>query len=133
MTLATCIDSQPYCSVLFYSFEEKNEVLYFLSKPSSRHSKEIDANGAVSGSIIRGDSNIIKLQGVQFIGTCALVDLSSIAESKRHFLSAHPYAVLGNDLIWCLRLEWIKMTDNTIGFGKKIVWEKTKMDDSPVI
>lgn len=126
MTMATCADDQPYCSVLFYSFDEKQEVLYYLSKLSSRHAKELQANHRVSGSIIRGENNIVKLQGIQFIGTCDLVDQKFIGEAKRHFLSEHPYAVFGTDVIWCLRLEWIKMTDNTIGFGKKIIWERKK-------
>jgi uncharacterized protein YhbP (UPF0306 family) len=25
--------------------------------------------------------------------------------------------------VYAIRLQWIKMTDSTLGFGKKVVWE----------
>ena len=125
MTLGTSEEGRPYCSVLFYSFDETNSRLYFVSKESSRHGREVLSNSAVAGSIIRDESNVFKLQGIQFTGRCFLLNEEESSVARSNYLSAHPLAILLNESMWCVTLDWIKMTDNTLGFGKKIIWERT--------
>ncbi len=124
MTLASVDAGLPYCSVLFYSFDADKKYLYFVSKESSRHGKEIVGNSAVAGSILREESSFVKLQGIQFTGKCVLLKDKEYIEGRDHFLSFHPLARLVNESMWRVSLDWIKMTDNTLGFGKKIIWER---------
>ena len=43
---------------------------------------------------------------------------------NRGLLKKFPYAVLMKTTLWILEIEYIKMTDNRLGFGKKLIWEK---------
>jgi uncharacterized protein YhbP (UPF0306 family) len=33
--------------------------------------------------------------------------------------------------VWRLKLNYIKMTDNTLGFGKKLLWDRGMSDIHP--
>jgi len=127
LTLATSKDDIPYCCVVFYSFDADKNALYFISNPSSRHSEEIFLNANVAGTITKPELKIIKLQGVQFTGTCSLLDGSEAESAGRHYQNAHPVAYWSKERLWKLDLDWVKMTDNTLGFAKKIVWEKVPL------
>ncbi len=127
MTLGTSKDDIPYCCVVFYSFDEEKNALYFISNPSSRHSEEIFLNPIVGGTITKPELKIVKLQGVQFTGCCSLLEGAEAEAAGRHYLATHPVAYWSKERIWKLDLDWVKMTDNTLGFAKKIVWEKVPL------
>ena len=38
------------------------------------------------------------------------------------YLKRFPFAILSNTKLWTIRLIGIKMTDNRLGFGKKLYW-----------
>jgi uncharacterized protein YhbP (UPF0306 family) len=68
MSLATSANNKPWvCEVHFAYDDELN--LYFMSKPSRRHSKEIAANPNVAGNIVKQHSSGEKPRGVYFEGT----------------------------------------------------------------
>ena len=124
MTLATCNIEKPYCCSVFYSFDKDKNALYFISNPKSRHSEEIFMNPSVAGTILKSNLNVLKLQGVQFSGTCRLLEGDEAQEAGRHYQISHPVAYWSKERIWAIDLELIKMTDNTLGFGKKIIWQR---------
>lgn len=124
MTMASSNADIPYCCVLFYSFDETKNCFYFISNPSSRHSEEIFINHFVSGTIIKSNLNVLKLQGVQFTGRCRMLEGKESEVAGEHYQSRHPVAHWSKERIWMLEIDWLKMTDNTLGFGKKIIWER---------
>ena len=47
-----------------------------------------------------------------------------LSRAKKIYLRRFPYAALAEVHLWVIRLDYIKLTDNRLGFGKKIIWEK---------
>ena len=52
--------------------------------------------------------------------------------SARHsYLKRFPYAALMKTSLWILELERVKFTDNRLGFGNKLHWERTSNQSEP--
>ena len=45
-------------------------------------------------------------------------------KTKKAYMKRFPFARLMKTNLWILELNYIKMTDNLLGFGKKLIWEK---------
>ena len=73
MSLATSAGNKPWvCEVHFVYDDDLN--LYFRSKPSRRHSKEIAANPNVAGNIVEQHAIDQAPLGVYFEGTAAVLE-----------------------------------------------------------
>ncbi len=59
-----------------------------------------------------------KVQGVQICGVASRGN----DEDKRLYIKRFPYAALAPLNIWAVEPTFIKLTDNTLGFGKKLIW-----------
>lgn len=40
------------------------------------------------------------------------------------YLKRFPFAALMDTTLWVLQIDYAKMTDNRLGFGKKLIWER---------
>ncbi|MBF0898137.1 MAG: hypothetical protein HXK58_07625, partial [Campylobacter concisus] len=61
-----------------------------------------------------------KIEGVQFQGA-----MREASESGREiYFKRFFYAKAMDPKIWSISLEKVKFTSNTLGFGKKIFWQK---------
>ncbi len=123
-TLATSIDNKPYCANCFYVFDEANNLLIFLSDNVTQHIKEAIENKQVAGSIFNGETTIVKIQGIQFTGDFITPDKNQAELFYDLYYKKYPFAKAKPSPIWGIQLNWIKMTDNTLGFGKKLLWER---------
>lgn len=124
LTLATQTSGHPYCCSLFYAFDEREGVFYFMSSVDSRHAKEIILNPNIAGTVLNGEESILNLQGIQFLGTAHLLEGEDYSAAKKIYVQRHPTARLHQSELWAIKVEWIKMTDNTLGFGSKLIWER---------
>jgi uncharacterized protein len=119
-----CVDKEnkPYCFSCFYAFDEERNLLYFKSGSSAHHSEILVQNRVVAGTIQQDKVNSLAIKGIQFSGR--ILDpnneLCSNADSGYH--KRFPFALTMPGDIWTLQLETIKMTDNTLSFGKKLHW-----------
>jgi uncharacterized protein len=124
LTVATSVNDVPYCANCFYAFDEINKTLIFLSDNNTRHIKEALKNNSVGGSIQNGVTTITKIQGIQFIGEFINPNSEQENQFYKTYYQKFPFAKAKPSPIWGIQLSWIKMTDNTLGFGKKLIWEK---------
>ena len=122
MTLSTCVDQQPWCANCFYVFNKEKLSLIFTSDLETRHIKEGVQNKNVAGSIVLETSVIGKIQGIQFSGELSLSEGEELEKANRIYLKRFPFAVIMNTTLWELRINYAKMTDNRLGFGKKLIW-----------
>ena len=124
LTLATCVDNQPYCANCFYVFDKENKILIFLSDESTRHISEALTNLNVAGTVDKEVSTVAKIQGLQFTGD--FINPSEIQKKSFYkiYYDKFPFAKAKPSPIWGIQLATIKMTDNTLGFGKKHKWER---------
>lgn len=122
MTLATVsADGTPYCANLFYAYDSGRNVLVFTSDSTTRHAQEMEADTRVAASIVLETRIVGKVQGVQICGTVAHGD----ADDVKAYLKRFPYAAaIGKLEIWRLVPDFMKLTDNTLGFGKKLTWTR---------
>jgi uncharacterized protein YhbP (UPF0306 family) len=124
LTLATCAGDVPYCSNMFYTLLEKEFSLVFTSDEKTRHITEVMKNPVVAGSIVLETETVGKIQGLQFCGKMTAVSGRLKIKAKTAYLKRFPYAVLSGTPVWTIEITYAKLTDNRLGFGKKLVWEK---------
>jgi uncharacterized protein len=119
-----CVDAenQPYCFCVFYAFDKERQLFYFKSGAASHHSEVLLQNPVVAGTINPDKLNTLAIKGIQFNGRIieAEGELASDASSVYH--KRFPFALAMPGEIWVIQPEVIKMTDNTLNFGKKIHW-----------
>ena len=124
LTICTSNNNIPYSATCFYSFLKEKNYLVFKSSPQSKHITDGLLNNNVSGTIIADSSNIAQIKGIQFQGKFIQPTLLTLSQAKKNYTLKYPFSVVIKGGLWIVELEFVKMTDNTLGFGKKISWEK---------
>ncbi len=126
LTLATSFNNEPYCANCFYAFLPNENAFVFTSDNETKHIKDALQQPYVGGSVVLETSVVGKIQGIQFNGELKKAEGEQGTEAKSAYLKRFPYAVLMKTNLWILKLTFVKMTDNRLGFGKKIIWEAEK-------
>ncbi len=124
LTLATKSENELWCANCFYAYLEEENSLVFTSDISTRHINEAIINPVVAGSIVLETSVVGKIQGIQFQGILSKPENKNLEKVKKRYLHRFPIATLMDTTLWSLELTLIKMTDNRLGFGKKLIWKK---------
>ena len=119
LTLATSCDNTPWCANTFYAYCKEDNTLIITSKLETRHATEALQNQNVACSIALETKIIGKLQGIQISGTITQTDNPT---HKVTFLKKFPYAAPFLEPLWAIQISHAKLTDNTLGFGKKITF-----------
>ena len=119
LTLATTSsEGVPYCAACFYAYNKERNRLIFTSDDSTRHAQEMLENSKVAIGITLETRIVGKVQGAQICGIAERGDESDRATYIKRF----PYAAVAPLNIWAVTPTFIKLTDNTLGFGKKLIW-----------
>lgn len=124
LTLATSVNNQAYCANCFYAYLEDENAFVFNSDESTKHIQDVRENDLVAGSIVLETKTIGKIQGSQLMGRLIEADGDALKKAKKAYLKRFPYAILTSTKLWILDISFIKMTDNRLGFGKKLIWKK---------
>jgi len=128
MTLATTKpEATPHAApVYFVSDEELN--LYFFSDPKSLHSQHITQNPQVAAAIYPECERWRDIRGLQLHGVVNLVKSPEVwqsswnlYQSKFPFVRALKAAVAKNQM-YVFVPRWIRLVDNSQGFGYKKEW-----------
>ncbi|MDP3301383.1 MAG: pyridoxamine 5'-phosphate oxidase family protein [Sulfuricurvum sp.] len=120
LSLATFGESLWCCSA-FYAFDIDTATFIIASDEQTHHIQNIKKNLRVAGTVSQETKVVGKIQGIQFTG-----EIRRVTDEKEHalYLDRFPYARAMNPTLWKIELETIKMTDNTLGFGKKLIWNR---------
>ena len=124
LTLATSFDEEPYCASCFYVYMEEENSLVFTSDYDTKHIRQASHNIYVAGTIVLETSMIGKIQGIQFQGIISEPKGESFEKARSAYLKRFPIAMLMKTTLWVVDLTFLKFTDNRLGFGKKLIWEK---------
>ncbi len=119
LSLATCRDGELSSCTLFYAYDKQDNSFIVASDTKTEHIQNILLNPKVSGTVHLETDLVGKIQGVQFKGEMVLCK-----DEKRTYLKRFPYALAMNPTLWSIKVEYFKMTDNNLGFGKKLIWER---------
>jgi len=117
LTLATSYDNMPYCASCFYTFLKETVTFVIATDVTkTRHGKEAMQNPCVAGTIALETKLIGKIQGVQFTG----IFKEANEEERKAYFKRFPYALAMQPELWSITVTYLKFTDNTLGFGKKL-------------
>jgi len=126
LSLATSSNEQAYMANCFFIFNKDNNEFIFTSSIETRHGREMIKNQKVAASIVLETKKIGKIQGLQITGTAHKLEGELEKKAKKQYLLKYPYAILKTETMWSLNVDFFKLTDNRLGFGKKIIWNKAK-------
>jgi hypothetical protein len=123
-----CVDAagKPWCFNCFYVFNAEEGLLYYKSSPDTHHSALIKMNPVIAGSILPDKLNKLLVKGIQFDGVLLEADHPLTKHAAAQYYKKNPLALAMPGEIWTIRINHIKMTDSTKGFGKKIGWSRTE-------
>ena len=128
LTLATVSGDQPWVANCFYAFVEEQMAFVFTSGYETRHIQEVTKNKKVAGNVVLETSIIGKIQGIQFSGTLIKAENEALDKASSAYLKRFPFAALMDTTLWILSIDYLKMTDNRLGFGKKLVWIRERVN-----
>ena len=123
LTIATTVNDEPWCANCFYVYLEEDNALVFTTDTATRHGQEFIKNSSVAGSVVLETMIPGKIRGIQFRGSVSETAGEMEHKAKTTYLKRFPPATLMDTHLWVVRLSYVKMTDNRLGFGKKIIWD----------
>lgn len=124
LNIATTVNNEPWCANCFYDYMEEENSLVFTTGGDTRHGKEFGLNTLVAGTVVLETMVIGRIRGIQFQGIVSEPEGELLSKAKRAYLLRFPVAALMDTRLWVVKLTFIKMTDNRLGFGKKLIWSK---------
>jgi uncharacterized protein YhbP (UPF0306 family) len=124
LTLAVSHRNIPWCASCFYCYMADRNLFVFTSDPETRHISDFLACGhtGVSGTIALETRITGKIRGIQFAGNMRRLEKTEEQQARRKYLARFPVARLAKLELWGVEPTLIKLTDNRLGFGKKLVW-----------
>lgn len=84
-------------------------------------------NPIVAGTISPDQLNFLQIKGVQFEGELLMEDHPLTKKAALNYYKKNPAALAMPGEIWTIQINVIKMTDNTLGFGTKLNWERNNV------
>jgi len=93
-----------------------------LSDLGTKHVDDIQKQTCVAGAIALETKMIGRIRGVQFTGIIEELKGEELKMSKQAYLKEFPYVIFKKTVVWGLKIDYLKMTDNRLGFGKKLIW-----------
>lgn len=120
---ASC-DGELWCANAFYVFDKEEEGFIITSEAKTRHVQLFLENPQVTGSVVLETEEIGKIRGLQFAGTVRRCDSGLFDRCRLKYLKRFPYAVFKGGEVWLITPNRMKYTDNRLGFGKKLLWER---------
>lgn len=123
LTLATCTENNAWCAHCYYVWLKEENCFVFTSGAESKHVQDVNVNPKVAGSVVLETSIVGKVQGIQFRGTMEIPEKELATKAKIAYYKKFPLAVAIKTTLWVVHADYIKMTDNRLGFGKNLIWE----------
>ncbi len=121
LSLATNYKDEISVCSLFYAYSFDDVSFVVASSEETLHIRHVKSNLKIAGNVLLETEEIGKIQGVQFRGE--FLELEDKALKKLYF-KRFPYALVLNPKLWRIKVDFFKLTDNRLGFGKKIIWER---------
>ena len=120
MSLATAFDEELSVCSLFYTYDSKSRSFIVASSEDTLHIKHIKCNAKIAGNIVLETKKVGEIKGLQFRGEFRALNEHRL---KLEYFKKFPYALALAPKLWQIKVSYFKMTDNSLGFGKKIIWQ----------
>jgi uncharacterized protein YhbP (UPF0306 family) len=125
MTVATVgSDGKPWVAHVFYAWSVTENLFVFTTDATTRHGAEMEADVRVAAGVALETHTVGRVQGLQIEGLVRRAEGGELESARAAYLRRFPYATLAPLSLWILEPSLMKLTDNTLGFGKKLIWMK---------
>ncbi|ENZ5481173.1 hypothetical protein P805_02999 [Serratia marcescens BIDMC 44] len=114
-----------WCANCFYVFDAAAMALWLMTEPHTRHGGLMLNNSRVVGTIAPKPKSIALIRGVQYRAEAVLLSGEEAEAARARYCKRFPIARAMKASVWRLDLHEVKMTDNTLGFGKKLHWARS--------
>lgn len=115
-SICVLYENAPYAFNAFYVFDKDYMKILFASSSDTTHIKAIKTCNLSFATIAHDTKIIAQIEGIQLRGKIS----NANKYSKKIYFKAFAYAKIMNPEIFEFKIEWLKYTNNTLGFGKKI-------------
>ena len=115
-------EGELWCANEFYVSDAPRVAFYLLSEETTRQGQMTGQQAPVAGTINGQPKTVALIRGVQFKGEIRLLSGDEAEEKRALYVKRFPVARMLSAPVWELRLDELKFTDNTLGFGKKLHW-----------
>ncbi len=123
LSLATIGDDGLWCFSCFYKYIPEENIFIITSDYNTRHIHNIiNKSNQVAGTIALETKIIGKIRGIQFTGEINKLNGEKLAKAKAAYSKRFPVSKLLEATYWSITPAMFKMTDNRLGFGKKLYW-----------
>lgn len=126
LTLCCQHESELWAANCFYLFDAEHYQFWLMTEPDSRHGRLMTANPQVAGTISDQILSVSELRGIQFSGIISLASGKALQHGLSAYQNHFPIARKKVAPLWVLRVDQLKMTDNRLGFGTKLYWQREK-------
>lgn len=125
LSLAVCFGDVPWAANAFYAFDDAGKRLLLLGSRDTRHGEMMLANRYAAGTIAGQQRVIAEVRGLQFYGPARILEDDGERQAAldlyyRRFPEARGMVAPA----WEIQLLQLKLTDNRLGFGTKILWDR---------
>lgn len=127
LALATARDGQPWTASCYYAFEPGSGRFLIASDPATRHVQEALAEPRVAWAIHLETRTLGKIRGLQATGRLRALEGPDLDAARGLYLRTFPVARMMPRLdLWALEPDHLKLTDNRLGFGTKLLWSRAQ-------
>ena len=124
LTLASRSENSVDACSLFYAYEEENLNFVVASSAETQHIQNIKEYSDVAGNILLETKEIGRIQGLQFKGNFHELEDGDL---RKLYFKSFPYALAMKPKLWKINVTYFKLTDNRLGFGKKLIWPEPSL------
>ena len=124
LTICSAQGNVPWAANCFYVFDAARMQFLILTSLETRHGAEIQENCWVAGTFSSQQTSVIKIRGLQYSAIARRLAGEEEEGARNLYYRKFPAARLHSAPIWSVAPYVLKLTDNTLGFGTKIVWTK---------
>lgn len=120
-----CVQQEGNCGApMPLSFDAQKVAFYILTEEKTRHAQMSGPQAAIAGTVNGQPKTVALIRGVQFKGEIRRLEGEESDLARKAYNRRFPVARMLSAPVWEIRLDEIKFTDNTLGFGKKLVWQR---------
>ncbi|MBB1580321.1 YhbP family protein [Serratia sp. OS31] len=124
LTLCAGNGMDMWCANCFYVFDAERMALWVMTETHTRHGELMLQNAGVVGTIAPKPKTIALIRGIQYRAQATMLNGEQEALARARYCKRFPIAKMMKAPVWQLDLQEVKMTDNTLGFGKKLHWAR---------
>ena len=111
-----------WCADAFSLFDAQT-MLFHVEPEETARQAQVSAPGASLAGAVNGQPKTVALiRGVQFKGEIRRLEGQESEDARKAYNRRFPVARMLPAPVWEIRLDEVKFTDNTLGFGKKMHW-----------